>query len=187
MKTKTAYFGGGCFWCTEAVFRRLRGVCSVTPGYAGGTSERPDYRSVTTGKTGHAETVRVEYDPGIISYSTLLDVFFTAHDPTTLNRQGADAGSQYRSIVLYTGNAQKAEAEDAIRKINDSGKYPDPVVTQVVPFTVFFPAEAYHLGYYEKNREAPYCRIVIDPKITGLYETFPDILKNDRSSRSRPV
>lgn len=175
-KHETAYFGGGCFWCTEAFFRRLKGVFAVISGYSGGETEHPTYTQVSAGTTGHAEVVKVEFDPQEISYNTLLEVFFTLHDPTTRNRQGADTGSQYRSIILYTDKAQKQAAEKYIDRLNGTGQ--KQVVTEVVPFTVFYEAENNHRDYYDKNSSAPYCRLVITPKISKLFNRFPDVVKD---------
>ncbi|HEX5913933.1 MAG TPA: peptide-methionine (S)-S-oxide reductase MsrA, partial [Rubrobacter sp.] len=146
--TETATFAGGCFWCTEAVFQRLRGVEKVVPGYTGGSVPNPSYTEVTTGTTGHAEAIQVTFDPRVISYEQLLDVFFATHDPTTLNRQGYDAGTQYRSAVYYHDDEQKAAAEKAIQRVNESDAYPDTVVTEVTPFDAFYEAEDYHQDFY---------------------------------------
>ena len=161
--TELATFGGGCFWCTEAVFQLLPGVKSVTSGYAGGHTANPTYREVCTGDTGHAEVVQVEYDPRQISYEKLLAAFWEAHDPTTLNRQGADAGTQYRSIILYHNDAQKRAAEKA--KAGAQPRFRAPIVTEIVPFERFYPAEAGHQNYYLANPNQPYCRMVIQPKV----------------------
>ncbi|MDI6873488.1 bifunctional methionine sulfoxide reductase B/A protein [Candidatus Solincola sp.] len=158
--------GGGCFWCTEAVFRRLPGVVSVTPGYAGGNVPNPTYRQVCSGKTGHAEVVLVEYDPRRISLREILEVFFACHDPTSRDRQGADVGTQYRSVVLYTTEEQGREVRDFIRQA--ATRYPRPVVTEVGRLEAFYPAEDEHLRYYERNQEAPYCQAVIRPKLEKL-------------------
>jgi len=161
-----ATLGGGCFWCLEAVFERIEGVNTVISGYAGGTSVDPTYEEVCAGRTGHAEVVRIEYDPGRISYEEILDIFWKAHDPTTLNRQGADAGTQYRSIILYQDGSQKAAAEESIEK---AGKmFKDPIVTEIVPLERFYPAEEYHQDYFDRNRSAGYCRIVIQPKLKKM-------------------
>lgn len=165
-----AIFGGGCFWCTEAVFVRLRGVIKVMSGYAGGRPANPDYESVSTGSTGHAEVLQIEFDPELISYQDLLEVFFTSHDPTTLNRQGNDIGDQYRSVIFYTTPEQKQLAEAAVKKI-------DNAVTEVKPLDTFYPAEDHHQNYYHTHRSAPYCQIVIDPKIAQLEKKFGRLLK----------
>jgi peptide-methionine (S)-S-oxide reductase len=171
-ETETMTVAGGCFWCTEAVFKRLRGVESVTPGYTGGHLPDPTYNEVCSGTTGHAEAVQVVFDPEVISYETLLEVFLHLHDPTTLNQQGADVGTQYRSAVFYHDERQKQTAETVIARIDASGLYPDPIVTEVSPVGVFYPAEDYHFDFYDANRSYPYCTFVIDPKITKLYREF---------------
>lgn len=164
-RTQLATFGGGCFWCLEAVFEQLRGVRRVVSGYAGGVTPQPSYEQVCTGRTGHAEVVQVTFDPQVISYRDLLDVFFSVHDPTTLNRQGADAGTQYRSTILVHSDAQRIEAMAAIRALNDDGIWDAPIVTEVAPCTVFYPAEAGHQEYYRRNGTQPYCQVVIAPKV----------------------
>lgn len=165
-KTEFATFGGGCFWCMEAVFERLPGVKSVASGFAGGHTVNPTYEQVCTGTTGHAEVTQIEFDRAKISYEKLLDVFWQAHDPTTLNRQGADEGTQYRSVILYHGEAQKLAAEKS--KLEAQKKHKDPIVTEIVPFTKFYPAEGYHQEYYDNNSSAPYCQMVIAPKLEKL-------------------
>jgi peptide-methionine (S)-S-oxide reductase len=175
MDMETATLAGGCFWCTEAVFQRLRGVESVRPGYTGGHKPDPTYQEVCTGTTGHAEAVQVVFDPEVLPYEALLEVFFHLHDPTTLNRQGADVGTQYRSAVFYHDERQKEAAESVIRQVDNSGLYPDKIVTEVSPFTVFFPAEDYHQNFYDRNQGYPYCTFVIDPKITKLYREFEPV------------
>ncbi|RJR27030.1 peptide-methionine (S)-S-oxide reductase [candidate division WWE3 bacterium] len=177
-----AVFGGGCFWCTEAIFRRLKGVKSVTPGYAGGTMENPSYEQVSQGNTGHAEVIEIEYDPNIISYSNLLEVFFKTHDPTSKNRQGNDVGTQYRSVVLYANENQRNLAEKAIREIEESGIFDKPVLTEILPLDSFFRAEEYHLEYYDKNPDKPYCSLVIGPKIAKLEKLFRDKINYDPRS-----
>lgn len=174
---QTATFAGGCFWCIEAIFQRLKGVEKVQSGYSGGTVDNPTYDDVSMGDTGHAEAVQIQFDPSVITYGQLLDVFFHLHDPTTLNRQGADVGPQYRSVIFYHNDDQKKAADEAIKKVNESGMYPDPVVTEVVEFKKFFDAEKYHDDYYNNNRNQGYCRLVIDPKIQKLYKTYSQILK----------
>jgi peptide-methionine (S)-S-oxide reductase len=164
--TAVATLGGGCFWCLEAVFERIEGVVDVVSGYAGGTKPDPTYEEVCTGTTGHAEVVQVTFDPKRISYAGLLEVFFRAHDPTTLDRQGADAGSQYRSIILYDGEEQRKAAEAARKKAEKDWK--DPVVTEIVPIAPFYRAEDYHQDYFENNRSAGYCRLIIAPKLKRL-------------------
>jgi len=172
--TEIIVFGGGCFWCTEAVFSLLKGVISVKSGYAGGTTPNPTYESVSSGKTGHAEVLQVEYDPKLISFHDLLTVFFASHDPTTRNRQDADVGTQYRSIILYTTPEQKAEADKYIFEINDESK---PIVTEVVQLDKFFPAEDYHQGYYTNHESKLYSQIVIKPKIDKVEKQFQQLLK----------
>ncbi len=161
--SELATFGGGCFWCTEALFQMLPGVRKVTSGYAGGTKENPTYKEVCEGRTGHAEVIQVEYDSKTITYGKLLETFWDAHDPTTLNRQGEDVGTQYRSIILYHNEAQKAEAEAS--KKAAQAQFTKPIVTQIVPFTKFYPAERYHQDYYRNNPHQGYCRLVIAPKV----------------------
>jgi peptide-methionine (S)-S-oxide reductase len=164
--TELATFGGGCFWCLEAVFERLPGVKSVTSGFAAGRTANPTYEQVCTGATGHAEVTQIEFDPARISYEKLLEVFWQAHDPTTLNRQGADEGTQYRSVILYHGDAQKAAAEKS--KTEAQKNFKRPIVTEIAPFTKFYPAEGYHQQYYDNNSSAGYCRVVIAPKLEKL-------------------
>ena len=174
-----ATFGGGCFWCTEAIFQRLKGVESVTPGYSGGTVENPTYDQVSAGNTGHAEVIQVEFDESVLSYKDLLYVFFALHDPTTVDRQGADVGTQYRSVVFYHTMEQKAVAEALIQELNESGKYKKLIATQVVMLDKFYKAEGYHKDYFNSNKNAPYCMVVIDPKIEKLYREFGDKVKED--------
>ena len=173
---ETAIFGGGCFWCTEAIFKKLRGVVSVVPGYAGGTTENPTYEAVCGGKTGHAEVIKIEFNPNVIQYRDLLEVFFLTHDPTTMNRQGNDVGEQYRSIVLYASLEQKKLAEEIITELTASGEFKDPIVTRVVPLEKFYEAEDYHHDYYAQNQNKPYCRLVIDPKLEKLRKKFAPFL-----------
>ena len=170
-----AYFGGGCFWCTEAVYEQIRGVVSVMPGYAGGQTTKPSYEQICTGETGHAEVIRIEFDPSIISFEDLLSVFFAAHDPTTLNRQGNDVGTQYRSIILYTSPEQKAQAEVFIKKIDDDDKR--RVVTEVVPLDIFYEAEAYHHHYFQSHPDQAYCQLIINPKLEKVKAKFQQLLK----------
>lgn len=172
-----AFFGGGCFWCLEAVFDRLQGVKSVESGYMGGHVENPTYRQVCGGDTGHVEVVRIAFDPQEISYSELLDVLFAIHDPTTLNRQGNDVGTQYRSVIFYASEEQRRQAEQAIHELNAAHTYPDPVVTAVEPAGKFFVAEDYHQEYYANNSSQPYCRFVVSPKIKKLQQRFSERLK----------
>lgn len=177
MKTEEVVFGGGCFWCTEAIFLKLRGVTSVTPGYAGGNIDNPNYYEVSEGKTGHAEVVQIIFDPQTISFKSLLSVFFAVHNPTSLNRQGNDLGSQYRSIILFTSEKQKQESMDAIKKINDSKEFDTPVVTEVVKLNKFFTAEEFHQNYFKKNSDQPYCHYIIEPKLEKLKEKFINLIK----------
>jgi peptide-methionine (S)-S-oxide reductase len=176
MATETATLAGGCFWCTEAVYNRLRGVTSVAPGYTGGEVPNPSYEAVCTGRTGHAEAVQVVYDPEVVDYETVLHVFFATHDPTQLNGQGADIGTQYRSGVFYHDAKQKETAERVIREL--ASHYDGPIVTEVTPLDAFYPAEDYHQAYYERNRDRnPYCRIVIDPKVQKLLSSYGELTK----------
>lgn len=177
-KKETVVFGGGCFWCTEAVFKMLRGVISVVPGYAGGTTQNPTYEQVSTGRTGHAEVIQVEYDPAEVRFRDLLTVFFATHDPTALNRQGNDVGTQYRSVVFYTTAEQKKETEDFIAELNASSSHGAQVVTEVRPLEKFYPAEQYHKDYYQKNISQPYCQIVINPKLEKVQKEFSALLKS---------
>ncbi len=179
MKKETAIFGGGCFWCTEAIFKMLRGVSEVGPGYAGGTTKNPTYESVSNGNTGHAEVIHIEFDPAVIAYEDLLTVFFASHDPTTVNRQGNDVGTQYRSIILTTVPEQKEKAEKFIASINASSKEGKPIVTEIKPLDVFYPAEDYHKDYYAQNKTAGYCELVIHPKLQKVQEKFADLLKKN--------
>jgi peptide-methionine (S)-S-oxide reductase len=166
--TEVATLGGGCFWCVEAVYERIDGIVDVVSGYAGGHTENPTYYEVTSGKTGHAEVVQVYFDPEVISYEKILELFWKAHDPTTLNRQGADVGTQYRSIILYSDERQKEIAEKSKAMENASGHFPNPIVTQIEPLTAFYEAEDYHQDYYENNPYAGYCTFVIRPKLDKL-------------------
>ena len=172
-----ATLAGGCFWCLEAVFDELKGVTSVESGYAGGHVPNPSYQAVCTGMTGHAEVVQVTFDPSVISYEDLLRVFFTIHDPTTLNRQGADVGTQYRSAIFTHDDAQRAAAEAVIREIGDSRLWANPIVTEVKPLDKFYVAENYHQEYFVNNPNQPYCRVVIEPKVTKFRKHFVDRLK----------
>ena len=177
MKTEVVVFGGGCFWCTEAIFLKLKGVASVTSGYAGGITDNPNYYEVSEGNTQHAETIEIVFDQDIISFQNLLAVFFAVHNPTIINRQGNDVGTEYRSIILYTTEDQKQESSGAIEKINSSGEFDSPVVTEVVPLGKFYPAEDYHQNYFEKNIDQPYCAYVIQPKLEKLRSRFADLIK----------
>jgi peptide-methionine (S)-S-oxide reductase len=171
-KTETATLAGGCFWCLEAAFERLQGVEKVVPGYTGGEAAKPSYREVCSGATGHAEAVQITFDPWVITFRELLEVFFTVHDPTTLNYQGNDVGTQYRSAIFYGSPEQKAEAERTIAELGTSGPWPRPIVTEVKPLTKFHPAEEYHHGYYRRNPEQGYCRVVIAPKMAKLRRKY---------------
>ncbi|KAF2337687.1 peptide-methionine (S)-S-oxide reductase MsrA [Flavobacterium nitrogenifigens] len=169
-----ATFGGGCFWCIEAVIQRLKGVESIKAGYSDGFIKNPAYREVCTGRTGHAEVIQVTFNPDIISYHDLIFIFMTSHDPTTLNRQGGDSGTQYRSIILYHDDEQKEIVEKVFEEVQPA--YADPIVTQLKPFEVFYEAEDYHQNYYNENQEAGYCQVVIDPKIQKLKKMYADML-----------
>jgi peptide-methionine (S)-S-oxide reductase len=173
---ETVVLGGGCFWCLEAVFPELKGVRSVESGYSGGKAAKPSYEEVCAGTTGHAQVVRVVFDPRVISLHDLLSVFFTVHDPTTLNRQGSDVGTQYRSVIFYQGDKQKAAAQAVLKEISAEKIWNRPLVTQLTPFEAFYKAEGHHQGYYENNPNQPYCRIVIEPKVRKFREEFRDRL-----------
>jgi len=176
MTTETATFGGGCFWCTEAAMKELAGVASVTSGYAGGDTKNPTYREVCSETTGHAEVVQIEYDPGAIDYADLLEVFFATHDPTQLNRQGPDVGTQYRSIVLYHDDEQRRQAETYVDALDE--EYDDDVVTEIEELERFWPAEEYHQDYFEKNPADAYCRMHAQPKVEKVREKFEDRVKS---------
>ena len=176
-KNDTATFGTGCFWCTEAVFQQFKGVVSVSSGYSGGTVVNPTYKAVCTGNTGHAEVVQVIYDPSQVSFADLLEVFWQTHDPTTLNRQGNDVGTQYRSVIFYHNSTQKSAAEVYKKKLDSSGAYPAPVVTEISPFKKFYKAENYHQDYYTLNGQDPYCRYVIQPKLDKFQKVFKDKIR----------
>lgn len=179
---ETAVFANGCFWCTEAVFQRLQGVYNVVSGYTGGFIKNPPYREVCTGRTGHAEGIRLEFDPEVISYKDLLTVFFSTHDPTTLNRQGNDVGTQYRSAIFYTTDAQKEEAEAFIKMLEEQKIFENPIVTEVTALETFYLAEEDHWDYYNQNREQMYCKYIIDPKVNKLRKHFQDKLKPEYSN-----
>ena len=174
---ETATLAGGCFWCLEAVFQRLKGVERVVSGYMGGSMPNPGYRDVCTGNTGHAEVVQIQFDPAVISYADLLEVFFAIHDPTTLNRQGNDRGTQYRSAIYYHSPEQKAVAEAALQA--EQANWSDPIVTELVTAMVFYPAEAYHQNYFLNNEDQPYCQFVVAPKVRKAIEKFGSKLKAD--------
>ncbi len=173
---EVATLAGGCFWCLDAVFRMLKGVTKVDSGYAGGTVANPSYKEVCTGTTGHAEVVQITFDPSIISYRDLLGVFFTTHDPTTLNRQGGDIGTQYRSAIFYHSPEQKATAEQVIAELSQQKVWDDPIVTEVNPISAFYGAEGYHQNYYAGNQEQPYCSVVIAPKVAKARKMYLDRL-----------
>lgn len=175
--SEQATLAGGCFWCLEAVYDQLRGVENVQSGYAGGRRPNPTYEQVCTGTTGHAEVTQITYDPAVISFRDLLDVFFTIHDPTTLNRQGGDVGTQYRSAIFYHDDEQKRIAEEVINDLSEKKIWEDPIVTQVAPLDVFYPAEDYHRDYFERNPNSGYCRVVIEPKVSKARSHFMEKLK----------
>jgi peptide-methionine (S)-S-oxide reductase len=181
MENAIAVFGGGCFWCTEAVFKMIDGVVSVMPGYAGGTVADPSYEEVCGGTTGHAEAIRIEYDPSKVKYEDLLTVFFATHDPTTLNRQGNDVGTQYRSIVLTTDEEQKTAAEAYVKGLDESSPGGKPIVTEIKPLEKFYEAEDYHRDYFAKNPDKPYCALVVSPKVKKAKERFAELLKKNAS------
>ena len=172
-----AVFGGGCFWCTEAVYQKIKGVIAVESGYSAGGMDNPSYEQVSNGSTGHAEVIKVEFDPAQVSYRDLLEVFFAVHDPTTLNKQGNDVGSQYRSAILYTSDEQKFAAEGIIKELTDAHAYSLPIVTEVKALEKFYPAEEYHKNYYNQNQNQPYCQLVINPKLKKFKEKFASLLK----------
>jgi peptide-methionine (S)-S-oxide reductase len=177
MSTETATLAGGCFWCLEAVFTELRGVERVVSGYTGGHVASPSYEQVCSGRTGHAEAVQVTFDPEVISYRELLEVFFTIHDPTTLNRQGADVGTQYRSAIFYSSPEQERIAREVTDEMNASGTWRSPLVTELVPLERFYPAEAYHQEYFARNPYQPYCQVVIAPKVAKARDRYLARLK----------
>jgi peptide-methionine (S)-S-oxide reductase len=179
MTVQTAVFGSGCFWCTEAVFQRLKGVTSVLSGYAGGNMPKPTYEQVCSGDTGHAEVVKIEYDSSVIMYRDLVEIFFATHDPTTLNRQGNDSGTQYRSTILYANDAEKKIAEEVIKELTDAEAFSKAIVTEVKPMTEFYAAEDYHRNYYNQNENQPYCQFVIAPKLKKFKEKFNAFLKEE--------
>lgn len=177
VKQETAVLGGGCFWCLEAVFQGLKGVSEAVSGYSGGMTAHPAYEQVCTGVTGHAEVVRIVFDPDVISFEELLEVFWRIHDPTTPNRQGNDVGTQYRSVIFYLSAEQKAAAERSMGKAASSGLWADPIVTELAPFTTFYEAEAYHRNYFVTNPDQPYCRVIIDPKVRKFRKEFSGKLR----------
>jgi peptide-methionine (S)-S-oxide reductase len=176
-KLAKATFGGGCFWCTEAVYEQIKGVKSATSGYIGGSVPNPTYQDVCTGQTGHAEAVEIEYDPKVVPYEKLLEVFFATHDPTTLNRQGADIGTQYRSGVFYHDDEQKRIAEDVIKRLDAANVFSGKIVTEVTKASTFYPAEAYHQEYFANNPRQPYCQAVVAPKVAKVRKFFAELLK----------
>ncbi|MBI4039106.1 peptide-methionine (S)-S-oxide reductase MsrA [Candidatus Daviesbacteria bacterium] len=175
---QTITLAGGCFWCTEAIFKRLKGVKSVVSGYAGGDVENPTYQAVSSGTTGHAEAIQIKFDPKIIPLEKILDIFWHLINPTSLNKQGADIGTQYRSVIFYQNNDQKKIAEASRKKIEQSGLYTDPIVTKIEQFKNFYPAESYHQNYYERNYSQSYCQLIISPKIEKLIKQFGESVKN---------
>lgn len=176
MNKQTAVFAGGCFWCTEAIFQSLKGVASVLPGYTGGQVVNPTYEMVCGGNTGHAEATKIEFDPAVIGYEVLLEVFFATHDPTTLNRQGHDVGTQYRSAIFYTSDDQKQKAEECIK--THQSEFNNSIVTQLEPLNEFYVAENYHQNYFNNNKNAPYCQAVINPKLKKFREKFIHLINN---------
>ncbi len=175
--TEVATLGGGCFWCLEAVYEQLRGVEHIESGYSGGAAPHPSYEQVSTGRTGYAEVVRITFDPEAVSYRELLEVFFTMHDPTTLNRQGADVGTQYRSVIFYHSESQRLTAEQVIAEIEDAGIWRNPIVTEVRPLETYYRAEDYHQEYYRRNPGQAYCQVVIAPKVAKLRKQYLDKLR----------
>ncbi len=176
---EVAVFAGGCFWCTEAVFQRLEGVLKVISGYTGGTIKNPAYREITTGRTGHAEAIKIEYNPSQITYNELLEIFFATHDPTTLNQQGADRGTQYRSAIFYSNEDQKLIAEQIIESLKNQNVFDQPIVTEITELGDFYNAEDYHQNYYNQNSSQGYCQFVINPKLNKLSTTFKTKLKKE--------
>lgn len=177
IKKETATLGGGCFWCTEAIYLQMKGVLNVKPGYSGGHVKNPSYKEVCNGTTGHAEVVQVEFDPSVVSYAGILEVFFSTHDPTTLNRQGNDVGPQYRSVVFYHSEEQKLMAEQMISRFEQEKVYRNPMVTEISPFSEFYVAEDYHINYFERNKNQPYCQFVVAPKVEKFRKIFKENVK----------
>jgi len=187
MNIEKVVFGGGCFWCTEAVFRMIRGVVSVAPGYAGGDVENPTYEDVSSGTTGHAEVIQITYDPSKVSYKDLLTVFFATHNPTTLNQQGNDVGDQYRSVIFYSNPMQEEVARHFIAELSQEDAYAEkPIVTQIEELPAFYEAEEYHKNYYENNSSQPYCQIIIAPKVEQAKQQLLSDMKDQRSGRGLP-
>lgn len=178
--TETATLGGGCFWCLEAVFEMVEGVSRVKSGYAGGQVTDPTYKQVCTGETGHAEVVQVDFDPGLVSYGEILEIFFGIHDPTTLNRQGADVGTQYRSAIFTHSDEQGATARSVLAEVDENGPWDDPIVTTIEPLDIIYPAEDYHDAYFQRNGTQPYCQVVIAPKVAKFRQRFADKLTASR-------
>ncbi len=178
-KLETATFAGGCFWCTEAIFKRLKGVETVVSGYSGGTKENPSYDEVSSGETGAQEAIQITFDSSVVSYTKLLEIFFKTHDPTSYDRQGADIGSQYRSVVFYHNNNQKKDVETMIKKLDEAKVFAGKIVTDVLPFEHFYEAEKYHQNFYDRNKDYGYCQVVINPKLDKLYKEFHSELKDD--------
>ena len=176
-KLKKATLGGGCFWCTEAVYKELKGVVEIKPGFSGGKIKNPAYREVTSGRTGHAEVIQLSFDADIVSFAEILEVFFMTHDPTTLNRQGNDVGTQYRSAIFYHNDKQKETAEKVIKLFEEEKVYGNPIVTEIIPFDKFYAAEDYHFDYYEQNKNQPYCQYIIVPKLVKFRKIFKEKLK----------
>ncbi len=177
---ETITLGSGCFWCTEAVYEEVKGVESVTSGYSGGEIKNPSYREICTGRTGHAEVVQLSYDPKVISTAEILEIFWLTHDPTTLNRQGNDVGTQYRSVIFYHNEDQKKIAQYYLNKLKEEKVYPNPIVTEITEFDRFYPAENYHQNYFELNESQPYCQYVIQPKLEKFRKVFADKIKSDQ-------
>lgn len=182
-ETKLATFGGGCFWCTEAVFLKLRGVNKVVSGYTGGTKPNPTYKDICTGLTGHAEVIQIEFDPAQITFEQLLDVFFNTHDPTTKNRQGADVGTQYRSSVFFHDEEQKEITKKVIAELDKSGDFENPIVTTIEEMKKFYPAEDYHQDYFAQNPDNPYCQAVVGPKVSKFQKRYKELLRKDEPSK----
>ena len=178
MSTAQATFGSGCFWCSEAIYKDIKGVTKVTSGYSGGKMPNPTYEQVCSGTSGHAEVIQIEFNPSVVSYSQLVEVFFLTHNPTTMNRQGGDVGEQYRSVIFYHSDEQKKVAEVVKKKIEDEKIYDQPIVTAIQPFGKFYPAEAYHQNYYANNPDQGYCQMVIDPKVAKFRKKFKALLKS---------
>ncbi len=178
-KLETATFANGCFWCTETIFKRLKGVMSVLPGYSGGDEENPTYEEVSSGNTGHAEAIQIEFAPSIISYEKILEIFWHTHDPTTLNQQGYDHGTQYRSAIFYHDETQKEIAEKLKEKLDKENVFQSPIITEITKFTNFYPAENYHKNFYESGNRPDYCRFVIDPKLQKLLKEYGNDVKDE--------